>query len=226
MALGPQIASQENLWAFCDWAARDGARLAENPRYGGVTAVHARGSWHYDGKAVDVNWGPAGSPAVERQHAVRAVVVARAFGLGVIYARDGVVGSAARHRGHLHADCGSTYNVGRGLVSFRTAPVITTYRLQCAVRAERDNRWGADTDSRLQAVRLASRLKGTQFPRGVAYTQRVLGVADNGAWDATSRAAHDDAVAAIQRALGLRPSGVWDAATDGAFATARTRFRR
>jgi hypothetical protein len=223
MALGKQVAPTANLDAFMDWAERDGARLSEHPAHGGVhVGAHKALSWHADGKAVDVNWGEPGAPPIERVHASHGTRVARWFGLGVIYARDGVKGSAAHHQDHLHADVGSTFNVGLGLVKFSTAPRLAAYRLQVAVRAERDNRWGDDTDKRLGALRAASKFGGVEFPFSIAFTQKVVGADPTGVWDPESRAAHDRAVAAVQRALGLAPSGVWSPATEHFFRSARS----
>lgn len=226
MGIGRQVAPAANLVAFMDWAERNGARLSEHPDHNGVSAgAHAARSWHYDGLAVDVNWGPAGAPPEEFHKASRATAVARGFGLGVIFAKKGAVGSAAHHRDHLHADCGGTFNIGQGRVQFHSAPPLTTYLLQAALRAERDNSWGPLTDKRIVAVRAASRFGGTTFPFGVKFVQEVLGVDQTGSFNEASRRAHDNAVKAIQRALGVGATGAWDDRTESGFVVARNRFR-
>ncbi|ACZ29546.1 hypothetical protein Xcel_0507 [Xylanimonas cellulosilytica DSM 15894] len=226
MGIGRQVAPAANLDAFMDWALRDGARLSEHPAHGTVhKGAHNPRSWHYDGLAVDVNWGPKGASAEEHQKATIATRVARRFGLGVIFAREGTVGSAKFHQDHLHADCGSTFNIGQGLVSFQSAPPLTTYRIQAALGAERDNSWGPLTDKRVVALRAASQFGGATFPFGVGFLQDVLQVEQTGEFDAASRQAHDRAVVAVQRALAVPPGGRWDAVTEEAYVAARRRFR-
>lgn len=97
--------------------------------------------------------------------------------------------------------------------------------LQRAVRADDDNVWGSDTDRRFTAVREASRYGGSDFPYGVAYTQRVVGTPDDGDWGPRSAAAHDRTVAAIQRALGVSDDGVWGPKTESAFQAIRAKAR-
>jgi hypothetical protein len=43
-----------------------GFQVGEHPAFGGVSPVHAPNSWHYKGRAIDVNW--PGGGAVELQH--------------------------------------------------------------------------------------------------------------------------------------------------------------
>lgn len=228
MALSKQVAPSENLWAFARWADAAGYHVGENPRYGGVTAgVHAKGSWHYDGLAVDVNWG-TGNPPAERAHLVVALEVAESMGLALIFARDGVVGVASNHRNHLHADVGQWSNYGRGDVR-RHAGDLKVWRLQDAVTVPDrglDNLWGPDTDKRLRVVQQASTMHGPRFPYGIAYTQRVVGASDDGVWGDKSRAAHDVAVDGVQRALGVAHDGVWGSTTDRAYQLARKVYRR
>lgn len=88
--------------------------------------------------------------------------------------------------------------------------------LQGALRASKDNRWGADSAKRLNAVRSASNWKGGHFPYGVKYTQGVVGVDKDGSWKGLSKAGHDLTVKNIQKALGRKQTGVYDAALDTA----------
>lgn len=119
MALSKQQAPTRNLRAFLAHAASMDYHVGEHPAYGGVTrSVHVPGSWHNDGKAADINWLHGGS---ERAHLLRLIPVAESYGLGLTFARDGVVGSAANHRGHLHVDVGQWSNYGRGPVRAKRA---------------------------------------------------------------------------------------------------------
>lgn len=95
--------------------------------------------------------------------------------------------------------------------------------LQAAVGAARDNIWGEDTEKRLRAVRMASKMHGSKFPYGVKYTQAVVGTITDGIWGRQSGAAHDATVEKIQKALGLEPSGTWGEKTEEAFQAMRDR---
>ena len=51
-----------------EWWHAKGARLSEHPKYGGVTwGGHMNYSLHYGGRAVDMNYGPDGENAIEKQ---------------------------------------------------------------------------------------------------------------------------------------------------------------
>jgi hypothetical protein len=228
LRIGKQKSSSTTLKAYLSWARAYGFRVSEHPSYGGVTrGAHSTNSWHYDGLAADLNYGPAGAPASERTRARFAIKVADSMGLGVIYARDGTVGSAASHRNHLHVDVGTTSNYGRGRVP---APAGTrkTQQLQQVAHfplAQRDNLWGPNTDQRLQAIRAASRMHGTKFPYGVKTAQLAVGVTADGKWGPKSRAAHDKAVAALQRVVSVSATGTWGTATERAYTSLRTKLR-
>jgi len=228
LGIGPQKSSSTTLRAFLSWARAYGFRVSEHPSYGGVTrGAHTRNSWHYDGLAADLNYGPAGAPSSERTRARFAIKVADSMGLGVIYARDGTVGSAADHRSHLHVDVGTTSNYGRGLVR-APAGSRTTQRLQLVAHfplAQRDNLWGTNTDQRLQAIRAASRMHGTKFPYGVKTAQRAVGVTADGKWGPKSRAAHDKAVADLQRVLSVSATGTWGPVTERTYLSVRAKLR-
>ncbi len=229
MALGTQKSPTQALVTFCLWARRNDYAVGEMHGFShDVHPVHARGSWHYDtdggfGKAADINKNGGN----ERAALIAALDRAQELGLAVIFARDGVAGPAGKHRHHLHVDVGPFSHLG-GARSFvpRGGGDAVTAGLQRVVRLEADQVWGADTEAHLEAVRAASTLRGGAFPRGVAFTQRVLGVPDDGAWGELSRGAHDAATAAIRRVLGLPPASVWDAATDAAYLAARDLRRR
>lgn len=230
MALSKQSAPTQNLKIFMTWADAAGYRVNEHPDYGGVTAVHTKGSWHYDGLAADINWGAPGSPRGEAGRLLAALAVAESMGLAVIYARDGVEGAAANHQSHLHVDVGSWSNHGAGNVHSASGDLVP-WRIQGAVYPDgpvvaRDNIWGPDTDKRVWAVRQASAFAGELFPYGVEYTQQVVGTADDGDWGDLSRLAHDHAVAAIQRALSVGDDGRWGNGTEGAYQRARKVYRR
>ncbi|MFE5307848.1 peptidoglycan-binding protein [Isoptericola sp. NPDC056605] len=228
LGIGRQKSSSTMLRHYLSWARAYGFRVSEHPSYGGVTrGAHSKNSWHYDGLAADLNYGPAGAPSSERTRARTAIKVADSMGLGVIYARDGTVGSAASHRNHVHVDVGTTSNYGRGTV-LAPAGSRTTQRLQQVAHfplAQRDNLWGPSTDQRLQAIRAASRMHGTKFPYGVKTAQRAVGVTADGKWGPKSRAAHDKAVAALQRVVGVSATGTWGPATESKYLSVRKKLR-
>ena len=211
MALGAQLSPTQTLVTFCLWARRHGYSVGEMHGFSAVHPVHAHRSWHFDsdggfGKAADINRnGPD-----EREHLVEALNRAQELGLGVIYARDGAAGVTATHRGHLHVDVGPFSHLGAHPSTPRGGGDVLTEAVQRAVRAGVDQVWGSDTDQRVEAVKAASSIMGVTFPHGVAFTQRVVGVADDGAWGGDSRRAHDRTTIALQQALGRPATGVWD----------------
>lgn len=99
-----------------------------------------------------------------------------------------------------------------------SASSAKTYRniraLQAAVGAVQDNVAGRDTRKRIDAVRKASRWGGMTFPYGVAYTQGVVGTAQDSVWGTKSKAAHDTTVKEIQAAVGAFRDGIWGVGTD------------
>lgn len=116
------------------------------------------------------------------------------------------------------------------VIATRSAtPPVATLALQAAVRAYRDNKWGDDTDKRLDAVRRASTMFGNKFPYGVAFTQGCVGARQDNSWGPLSGAAHDATVMEIQKALkscGLYNGaidGIWGPGTDAGYTTARAR---
>jgi hypothetical protein len=114
MGIGLQVGKKEHLLRFLADAKAFGARVGEHPAYGGVNpGVHAPKSWHNDGLAGDINFGASGVSAAERAKILKLIPLAQAYGLGVIFAKDGTNGSARTHQGHLHVDVGSTTNLGR-----------------------------------------------------------------------------------------------------------------
>lgn len=225
MALSKQIAPTSSLNRFMAWAKAAGYHVGEHPAYGGVTpGVHTRGSWHDDGLAADINKnGPR-----ERAELVHALTVAASFGLAVIFARDGIVGVARNHQGHLHVDVGEWSNYGAGNVRVARGDA-KVWNLQGAVHldgADRDNLYGPNTDKRLYALAASSTYGGGRHPYGVRFTQDVVGARTDNKWGDGSRSAHDAAVADAQRALGVHDDGVWDAGTDRAWRLVRKLYGR
>ena len=225
MALSKQITPTSSLNRFMAWAKAAGYHVGEHPAYGGVTrGVHTPGSWHDDGLAADINK----NGTRERLDLIHAMTVGASFGLAVIFARDGVVGVARNHQGHLHADVGEWSNYGAGDVRARRGDA-KVWALQGAVHldgADRDNLYGPNTDKRLYALATASTHGGGRHPYGVKFTQDVVGARKDGQWGPASRSAHDDAVAAAQRALGVHDDGVWGPVTDRAWRLVRKTYGR
>lgn len=89
-----------------------GIRIGEHPDYGGVSAGHMSGSWHYKGSAADLNWGSPGAPESERAVLIWAARVAEARGLNAIYSYwrpHPTTSTRNAHYDHLHVDVGYTY---------------------------------------------------------------------------------------------------------------------
>src|SRR5690606_29855311 len=120
MALSAKLAPTEALVAICDLAIAMGGSVTEMPPWDAPNkGAHDPKSFHYDrdgkyGQAADINF-----TTDERAKIIRLIRSCQAAGVSVIYARDGVVGAAAKHRTHLHADVGSYTNLGTGLVRTR-----------------------------------------------------------------------------------------------------------
>lgn len=93
--------AQGGLVEFGRELQRRGFRVGEHPAFGGVTpGGHGRTSLHHSGNAIDVNYGPAGTSAIE-QSAIDAVVpLAAQYGLRTIW-------RVADHFNHAHFDTGS-----------------------------------------------------------------------------------------------------------------------
>lgn len=90
---------------------RLGVRVSEHPAFGGVHPVHAKNSWHYRNGALDLNFGPGGTNAVETAFFDQLAPILHNLGWGVIWRYTG-------HYGHAHVDLGN-----RSLGSFnRHAP--------------------------------------------------------------------------------------------------------
>lgn len=236
MALSAKKVPTENLLALVEYAKRLGCIITEFPPIDPPNpGAHTKGSWHYDrdgiyGQAADINHPASGG--AEREVLTKLVRIGKTMGLGLIYALNGTVGSAGAHRTHLHADVGSYSNLGGGsfrqlggdLAVWKTQPIVQ------AVGLAQDNLDGPDTRKRLDAVMLASKRHGGQFPYGVEYTQMVVGTPQDGAWGPNSRKAHDTTVKALEtlwKASGLyagTPNAIWDAETDKALAALHRKY--
>ena len=88
--------SQSGLIALGRWLQSLGARVSEHPAFGGVHPVHTKGSAHYSGRAIDVNYGPGGQNATEMAFFDRIAGAIRAKGFKVLWRVPG-------HFNHLHA---------------------------------------------------------------------------------------------------------------------------
>ncbi|GEK21409.1 hypothetical protein [Cellulomonas xylanilytica] len=222
MALGTQLSPTQTLVTFCLWARRHGYSVGEMHGFSAVHPVHTGGSWHFDqdggfGKAADINKnGPD-----ERDALIEALNRAQELGLGVIFARDGSAGVSGSHKNHLHVDVGPFSHLGASSSRPRGGGDALTDALQRAVNTGPDQVWGTETDARLESVKAASNLMGVGFPLGIAFTQRVVGVPDDGVWGRESRRAHDAVTMNIQRAFGRPANGVWDAGLVTVYSRAR-----
>lgn len=78
------------------WLQRFGIRVAEHPAFGGVAPVH-KGRGHYEGRALDINYGPGGKSAKETNYFNRLAPVLKAMGYKVLWRVRG-------HYGHIHVE--------------------------------------------------------------------------------------------------------------------------
>lgn len=113
MALGARKSSNAALESYLrDMHAR-GLRILEHPKYGGVNhRVHVAGSWHGNGAAADINYGPSGAPREERAVLIWAARLAEAKGLNAIYShwrQHPLINTRNNHWDHLHVDVGHTF---------------------------------------------------------------------------------------------------------------------
>lgn len=84
-------------YEFGKWLESQGFRVTENPRFGnGRVGTHSKNSRHYRGNAYDVNWGPGGQSAQEREQLAQIVAIARSLGYSE------VIHNAPGHYGHAH----------------------------------------------------------------------------------------------------------------------------
>jgi hypothetical protein len=90
------------------WTAR-GARASEHPAFGGVRGGHMKGSLHYSGNAVDLNYGPSGQNPTEMAFFDRLIGVFKSK-----FPNLGVLWRTAGHFNHMHVDTGGRSAGGGG----------------------------------------------------------------------------------------------------------------
>jgi hypothetical protein len=87
----------QSLLNFGRYLESQGFRVGENPHFGnGRVGRHTKGSRHYSGRAIDVNFAP-GTSRREQQAIDRIVGLARQYGLRSIWRQPG-------HYNHAHFD--------------------------------------------------------------------------------------------------------------------------
>ena len=93
--------------AFGRFLQGRGFRVGEHPLFGGVAPVH-KGRGHYEGRAIDVNFGPGGQSAEEKRAIDSIVGLAKSYGLSTIW-------QSAGHFGHAHFEQGAAFKdiIGR-----------------------------------------------------------------------------------------------------------------
>lgn len=234
MALSAKLAPTASLVDFVAYAKANGYRISEMPPYDPATpGAHKPTSWHYDtdgkyGLAADINIGVDGASDYEMRMLKRLIPVAQSLGLGVLVAAYGT--NISGHRDHMHVDCGSYSNLGRGLYKQAAGNrrVIRTQKALHQYRSKQDNLLGDYTKTDLNVLRAASKKGGYKFPLGVKRAQRVVGVKQTGKWDLAAGRAHTETVKVLQRvwkAYGYytgKIDGIWGNMMD----TARIKFLR
>jgi N-acetyl-anhydromuramyl-L-alanine amidase AmpD len=100
-------------------------------------------------------------------------------------------------------------------------------RLQRAVRATDDNKWGSNTDKHCEALISATDFGGNEFPFGVEFAQKVVGTAPDGQWGPKSKKAMHFTLKGVQIALSSmgfnagKADGTWDVVSNKAYEAAR-----
>ncbi|AKU15743.1 hypothetical protein [Luteipulveratus mongoliensis] len=93
--------------------------VSEHPAFGGVHPVHMKGSDHYSGRAIDINWpGESGNNSPQEvAHAPSALATIKAFGLNYLW-------QVAGHFNHIHAMLGGSSKSGGGGFSLNPLDAI------------------------------------------------------------------------------------------------------
>jgi hypothetical protein len=91
------------------WWQAQGARASEHPAFGGVRGGHMKGSLHYSGNAVDLNYGPSGENSTEKAFFDRFLGQFRSK-----FPDISVLWRVADHFNHMHIDTGGYSSVGKG----------------------------------------------------------------------------------------------------------------
>lgn len=102
--------TRAGLIAFGRQLQKRGYTVSENPAFGGVDPVHAPGSQHYKGNAIDVNHG-AGTSKTEQSWLAKIIPEAHKWGFRTLFMVPG-------HYNHAHVDLGAGHAKG-GLVKPR-----------------------------------------------------------------------------------------------------------
>jgi hypothetical protein len=93
---GPR-GNQQALLNFGKWLQGQGFKVSENPHFGnGRVGGHSKGSRHYSGRAIDVNFAP-GTSRREQEAIDRIVGYAKLYGLRSIWRKP-------QHFNHAHFD--------------------------------------------------------------------------------------------------------------------------
>lgn len=91
-----------------NWWVRKGARGSRHPAFGGaVRSGHSRNSLHYQDRAVDLNYGPGGTNAIEQAFFDKWVKQFKAAFPGIR-----TIWRAPGHYNHLHIDTGNGADIG------------------------------------------------------------------------------------------------------------------
>jgi len=77
-----------------------GFLVSENPAFGGVHPVHASGSYHYQGRAIDVNWPNAAKEPAHLRPLYNSL--AKTHPTELFYQNRGIPGPVPNHYDHLH----------------------------------------------------------------------------------------------------------------------------
>lgn len=94
------------LVAFGKLLQRKGFSVSEHPAFGGVHGGHMRGSEHYRGRAIDVNWPNGMRQSAEETAKINAIVgLARQYGLRTLWQWKG-------HYDHAHFDLAAGRDLG------------------------------------------------------------------------------------------------------------------
>lgn len=168
---GNGTGSHASLMAFGRLMQSMGARVGEHPSFGGVRGGHMRGSKHYVGRALDINYGPGGQNAIEMAFFDRIMRqnLPQSHGLRTLWRTPG-------HFDHMHVE----YDSG-GWLKPGVTPVINNTGKPEAVLTNTDSlalqqlvRGGAGGDIHL-TIHAPDKATARDYAEELSYELRRLG---------------------------------------------------
>lgn len=160
-----------SLVALGRWLQSQGARVGEHPAFGGVSAVHVPGSYHYRGDAIDANYGPGGQSAVEMAFFDRIVPMIRA---GLFGQFREILWRVANHFDHLHV--GGSFGHGGRVAETGYALVHAGEEVLTAIQAMDLTSAARSLTTRIRAMNLAANGAAVGVARTIVVPVSIGGI--------------------------------------------------